>query len=145
MIVLMVELKEKNFKNNGNLQLMYEKTLRSNSLSSVFFFFLLIEEINEIDQTKALWFYKLFINMPVNTVILWNILLGTENWLTCLCTFILYFIGNSNEIDIVHHVDTEANIATEVCLTILDLLSLFTQVHQVNMIIIFSAKWWVGR
>ncbi|XP_063093317.1 dedicator of cytokinesis protein 10 isoform X12 [Cavia porcellus] len=38
--------------------------------------------------------------------------------------------SNSNEIDIVHHVDTEANIATEVCLTILDLLSLFSQVHQ---------------
>uniref|UniRef100_A0A8C0T169 Dedicator of cytokinesis 10 n=1 Tax=Canis lupus familiaris TaxID=9615 RepID=A0A8C0T169_CANLF len=38
--------------------------------------------------------------------------------------------SNSNEIDIVHHVDTEANIATEVCLTILDLLSLFTQIHQ---------------
>uniref|UniRef100_A0A8C2V7T6 Dedicator of cytokinesis 10 n=1 Tax=Chinchilla lanigera TaxID=34839 RepID=A0A8C2V7T6_CHILA len=38
--------------------------------------------------------------------------------------------SNSNEIDIVHHVDTEANIATEVCLTILDLLSLFCQVHQ---------------
>lgn len=38
--------------------------------------------------------------------------------------------SNSNEIDIVHHVDTEANIATEVCLTILDLLALFTQVHQ---------------
>nr|XP_031533808.1 dedicator of cytokinesis protein 10 isoform X9 [Vicugna pacos] len=38
--------------------------------------------------------------------------------------------SNSNEIDIVHHVDTEANIATEVCLTILDLLALFTQTHQ---------------
>ncbi|XP_073927962.1 dedicator of cytokinesis protein 10 isoform X10 [Castor canadensis] len=38
--------------------------------------------------------------------------------------------SNSNEIDIVHHVDTEANITTEVCLSILDLLSLFTQVHQ---------------
>ncbi|XP_073074146.1 dedicator of cytokinesis protein 10 isoform X5 [Manis javanica] len=38
--------------------------------------------------------------------------------------------SSSNEIDIVHHVDTEANIATEVCLTILDLLSLFTQIHQ---------------
>ncbi|XP_045150675.1 dedicator of cytokinesis protein 10 [Echinops telfairi] len=38
--------------------------------------------------------------------------------------------SNSNEIDIVYHVDTEANIATEVCLTILDLLSLFTQIHQ---------------
>ncbi|MBZ3878923.1 Dedicator of cytokinesis protein 10 [Sciurus carolinensis] len=38
--------------------------------------------------------------------------------------------SNSNEIDIVHHVDTEANVATEVCLTILDLLSLFTHVHQ---------------
>ncbi|XP_070278364.1 dedicator of cytokinesis protein 10 isoform X14 [Myotis yumanensis] len=38
--------------------------------------------------------------------------------------------SNSNEIDIVHHVDTEANIATEVCLTILDLLSLFTHIHQ---------------
>lgn len=53
---------------------------------------------------------------------------------------IFYFAGNSNEIDIVHHVDTEANIATEVCLTILDLLSLFTQVHQVNTIIMFSRK-----
>uniref|UniRef100_A0A8C6QHS5 Dedicator of cytokinesis 10 n=1 Tax=Nannospalax galili TaxID=1026970 RepID=A0A8C6QHS5_NANGA len=38
--------------------------------------------------------------------------------------------SNSNEIDIVHHVDTEANVATEVCLTVLDLLSLFTQIHQ---------------
>ncbi|XP_066135239.1 dedicator of cytokinesis protein 10 isoform X4 [Saccopteryx bilineata] len=38
--------------------------------------------------------------------------------------------SSSNEIDIVHHVDTEANIATEVCLTILDLLSLFSQTHQ---------------
>ncbi|XP_068960642.1 dedicator of cytokinesis protein 10 isoform X1 [Petaurus breviceps papuanus] len=38
--------------------------------------------------------------------------------------------SNSNEIDIVHHVDTEANTATEVCLTILDLLGLFTRVHQ---------------
>ncbi|XP_007502247.2 dedicator of cytokinesis protein 10 isoform X2 [Monodelphis domestica] len=38
--------------------------------------------------------------------------------------------SNSNEIDIVHHVDTEANTATEVCLTVLDLLSLFTRVHQ---------------
>lgn len=41
--------------------------------------------------------------------------------------------NTSNEIDIVHHVDTEANIATEVCLTILDLLSLFTQIHQRQM------------
>lgn len=54
--------------------------------------------------------------------------------------FILHFVGNSNEIDIVHHVDTEANIATEVCLTILDLLSLFTQVHQVSMVRTFFAK-----
>lgn len=88
-------------------------------------------------------FYKLFIKISVNTVIKGNILLGTENWLTCLCTvlscILLYFVGNSNEIDIVHHVDTEANIATEVCLTILDLLSLFTQVHQVNMSTLFSA------
>uniref|UniRef100_A0A673SLR3 Dedicator of cytokinesis 10 n=1 Tax=Suricata suricatta TaxID=37032 RepID=A0A673SLR3_SURSU len=38
--------------------------------------------------------------------------------------------SNPNEIDIMHHVDTEANTATEVCLTILDLLSLFTQTHQ---------------
>lgn len=51
----------------------------------------------------------------------------------------LHFVGNSNEIDIVHHVDTEANIATEVCLTILDLLSLFTQVHQVSVIMPSSA------
>ncbi|XP_054976226.1 dedicator of cytokinesis protein 10 isoform X8 [Sorex araneus] len=41
--------------------------------------------------------------------------------------------NNANEIDIVHHVDTEANIATEVCLTILDLLSLFTHIHQRQM------------
>ncbi|XP_038604845.1 dedicator of cytokinesis protein 10 isoform X3 [Tachyglossus aculeatus] len=38
--------------------------------------------------------------------------------------------SNSNEIDIVHHVDIEANIATEVCLTVLDLLCLYTQLHQ---------------
>ncbi|KAJ6669308.1 hypothetical protein lerEdw1_008117 [Lerista edwardsae] len=38
--------------------------------------------------------------------------------------------SGSNETDIVHYVDTEANIATEVCLTILDLLCLFTQHHQ---------------
>lgn len=52
--------------------------------------------------------------------------------------FLLYFVGNSNEIDIVHHVDTEANIATEVCLTILDLLALFTQVHQVSVTVTSS-------
>ena len=51
----------------------------------------------------------------------------------------LDFVGNSNEIDIVHHVDTEANIATEVCLTILDLLALFTQVHQVSVTTASSA------
>uniref|UniRef100_A0A8C3I5K4 Dedicator of cytokinesis 10 n=1 Tax=Chrysemys picta bellii TaxID=8478 RepID=A0A8C3I5K4_CHRPI len=38
--------------------------------------------------------------------------------------------SNSNDTDIVHYADTEANIATEVCLTILDLLCLFTQNHQ---------------
>ncbi|KAM7160164.1 dedicator of cytokinesis protein 10 isoform 6-T6 [Macrochelys suwanniensis] len=38
--------------------------------------------------------------------------------------------SGSNETDIVHYADTEANIATEVCLTILDLLCLFTQNHQ---------------
>uniref|UniRef100_A0A8C8RCY6 Dedicator of cytokinesis 10 n=1 Tax=Pelusios castaneus TaxID=367368 RepID=A0A8C8RCY6_9SAUR len=38
--------------------------------------------------------------------------------------------SNSSETDIVHYADTEANIATEVCLTILDLLCLFTQYHQ---------------
>uniref|UniRef100_A0A8D2L617 Dedicator of cytokinesis 10 n=1 Tax=Varanus komodoensis TaxID=61221 RepID=A0A8D2L617_VARKO len=38
--------------------------------------------------------------------------------------------SGSNETDIVNYVDTEANIATEVCLTILDLLCLFTQHHQ---------------
>ncbi|XP_037380044.1 dedicator of cytokinesis protein 10 isoform X2 [Talpa occidentalis] len=38
--------------------------------------------------------------------------------------------SNSNEIDIGHQVDIEANIATEVCLTILELLTLFTQIHQ---------------
>ncbi|XP_030431078.1 dedicator of cytokinesis protein 10 isoform X8 [Gopherus evgoodei] len=38
--------------------------------------------------------------------------------------------SSSNDTDIVHYADTEANIATEVCLTILDLLCLFTQNHQ---------------
>lgn len=40
--------------------------------------------------------------------------------------------GNSNETDIVHHIDLDANIATEVCLTVLDLLCLFSQSHQVG-------------
>uniref|UniRef100_A0A8D2L4Q1 Dedicator of cytokinesis 10 n=1 Tax=Varanus komodoensis TaxID=61221 RepID=A0A8D2L4Q1_VARKO len=43
---------------------------------------------------------------------------------------ICFVLGGSNETDIVNYVDTEANIATEVCLTILDLLCLFTQHHQ---------------
>ncbi|XP_020648249.3 dedicator of cytokinesis protein 10 isoform X1 [Pogona vitticeps] len=38
--------------------------------------------------------------------------------------------SGSNETDIVNYVDTEANIATEVCLTILDILCLFTHHHQ---------------
>ncbi|XP_075793694.1 dedicator of cytokinesis protein 10 isoform X13 [Pelodiscus sinensis] len=38
--------------------------------------------------------------------------------------------SSSNETDIVHYADTEANIATEVCLTILDLLCLFTENYQ---------------
>ncbi|CAI9605264.1 unnamed protein product, partial [Staurois parvus] len=38
--------------------------------------------------------------------------------------------SNSNETDIVHHIDLDANIATEVCLTVLDLLCLFNQSHQ---------------
>ncbi|XP_062832661.1 dedicator of cytokinesis protein 10 isoform X12 [Anolis carolinensis] len=38
--------------------------------------------------------------------------------------------SGSNETDIVSYVDTEANIATEVCLAILDLLCLYTQHHQ---------------
>uniref|UniRef100_A0A8D0FP57 Dedicator of cytokinesis 10 n=1 Tax=Strix occidentalis caurina TaxID=311401 RepID=A0A8D0FP57_STROC len=38
--------------------------------------------------------------------------------------------SNSNETDIVQYVDTEANIATEVSLTILDLLCLYTLNHQ---------------
>lgn len=46
---------------------------------------------------------------------------------------ISFILGGSNETDIVHYVDTEANIATEVCLTILDLLCLFTQHHQVQL------------
>uniref|UniRef100_A0A8C4Y8Y9 Dedicator of cytokinesis 10 n=1 Tax=Gopherus evgoodei TaxID=1825980 RepID=A0A8C4Y8Y9_9SAUR len=41
-----------------------------------------------------------------------------------------FSILDSNDTDIVHYADTEANIATEVCLTILDLLCLFTQNHQ---------------
>ncbi|XP_063772080.1 dedicator of cytokinesis protein 10 isoform X4 [Pseudophryne corroboree] len=38
--------------------------------------------------------------------------------------------SNSNETDIVHHIDIDGNIATEVCLTVLDLLCLFNQSHQ---------------
>ncbi|XP_040205066.1 dedicator of cytokinesis protein 10 isoform X8 [Rana temporaria] len=38
--------------------------------------------------------------------------------------------SNSNETDIVHHIDLDANTATEVCLTVLDLLCLFNQCHQ---------------
>ncbi|ETE67985.1 Dedicator of cytokinesis protein 10 [Ophiophagus hannah] len=38
--------------------------------------------------------------------------------------------STSNETDLVSYVDTEANIATEVCLSILDLLCLFIQHHQ---------------
>ncbi|XP_075426230.1 dedicator of cytokinesis protein 10 isoform X4 [Ascaphus truei] len=38
--------------------------------------------------------------------------------------------SGSNETDIVHHVDIEANIATEVCITVLDLLCLFNQSQQ---------------
>ncbi|XP_044146239.1 dedicator of cytokinesis protein 10 isoform X1 [Bufo gargarizans] len=37
--------------------------------------------------------------------------------------------SSSNETDIVHHIDSDANIATEVCLTVLDLLCLFNQSH----------------
>ncbi|KAM4694823.1 dedicator of cytokinesis protein 10 [Discoglossus pictus] len=38
--------------------------------------------------------------------------------------------SGSNETDIVQHLDIEANIATEVCITVLDLLCLFNQSHQ---------------
>ncbi|XP_069069591.1 dedicator of cytokinesis protein 10 isoform X2 [Pleurodeles waltl] len=38
--------------------------------------------------------------------------------------------SGSNETDIAYHLDMEANSATEVCLTILDLLCLFNQSHQ---------------
>ncbi|POI35312.1 hypothetical protein CIB84_000935 [Bambusicola thoracicus] len=41
-----------------------------------------------------------------------------------------YVVGSSNETDIIQYVDTEANIATEVSLTILDLLCLYTLNHQ---------------
>uniref|UniRef100_A0A8C3UX76 Dedicator of cytokinesis 10 n=1 Tax=Catharus ustulatus TaxID=91951 RepID=A0A8C3UX76_CATUS len=46
-------------------------------------------------------------------------------------SFFSYTAGTSNETDIIHYVDTEANIATEVSLTILDLLCLYTLNHQV--------------
>uniref|UniRef100_A0A8C5MXC6 Dedicator of cytokinesis 10 n=1 Tax=Leptobrachium leishanense TaxID=445787 RepID=A0A8C5MXC6_9ANUR len=39
-------------------------------------------------------------------------------------------LSSSNETDIVHHLDIEANISTEVCITVLDLLCLFSEVHQ---------------
>ncbi|KAG8580940.1 hypothetical protein GDO81_007483 [Engystomops pustulosus] len=38
--------------------------------------------------------------------------------------------SNSNETDIVHHIDLDGNIATEVCVTVIDLLCLFNQSHQ---------------
>ncbi|KAM9315606.1 dedicator of cytokinesis protein 10 [Gastrophryne carolinensis] len=40
----------------------------------------------------------------------------------------------SNETDIVHHIDLDANIATEVCLIVLDLLCLFNQSHQKSLL-----------
>uniref|UniRef100_A0A8C2T8C6 Dedicator of cytokinesis 10 n=1 Tax=Coturnix japonica TaxID=93934 RepID=A0A8C2T8C6_COTJA len=43
-----------------------------------------------------------------------------------------YVLGSSNETDIIQYVDTEANIATEVSLTILDLLCLYTLNHQLQ-------------
>uniref|UniRef100_A0A8C3BQK5 Dedicator of cytokinesis 10 n=1 Tax=Cairina moschata TaxID=8855 RepID=A0A8C3BQK5_CAIMO len=46
--------------------------------------------------------------------------------------YITYFTLFSNETDIVQFVDTEANIATEVSLTILDLLCLYTLNHQLQ-------------
>uniref|UniRef100_A0A8C9KZM3 Dedicator of cytokinesis 10 n=1 Tax=Serinus canaria TaxID=9135 RepID=A0A8C9KZM3_SERCA len=45
---------------------------------------------------------------------------------------IFYAAGTSNETDIVQYVDTEANIATEVSLIILDLLCLYTLNHQLQ-------------
>nr|XP_033814570.1 dedicator of cytokinesis protein 10 isoform X3 [Geotrypetes seraphini] len=41
--------------------------------------------------------------------------------------------SSSDETGIVLHVDTEANMATEVCLTVLDLLGLFIQSHEKQM------------
>ncbi|XP_029471532.1 dedicator of cytokinesis protein 10 isoform X2 [Rhinatrema bivittatum] len=41
--------------------------------------------------------------------------------------------NSSDEMGIVLHVDTEANMATEVCLTVLDLLCLFVQSHEKQM------------
>lgn len=53
-----------------------------------------------------------------------------------------YVVGSSNETDIIQYVDTEANIATEVSLTILDLLCLYTLNHQVCFAVLLSA--WSG-
>ncbi|KAG8580929.1 hypothetical protein GDO81_007483 [Engystomops pustulosus] len=41
--------------------------------------------------------------------------------------------SNSNETDIVHHIDLDGNIATEVCVTVIDLLCLFNQSHQLYL------------
>uniref|UniRef100_A0A8C4UGH1 Dedicator of cytokinesis 10 n=1 Tax=Falco tinnunculus TaxID=100819 RepID=A0A8C4UGH1_FALTI len=49
-----------------------------------------------------------------------------------LSSCFLHVAGSSNETDIVQYVDTEANIATEVSLTILDLLCLYTLNHQLQ-------------
>lgn len=53
-----------------------------------------------------------------------------------------YVLGSSNETDIIQYVDTEANIATEVSLTILDLLCLYTLNHQVCFVVLYSV--WSG-
>lgn len=53
-----------------------------------------------------------------------------------------YVVGSSNETDIIQYVDTEANIATEVSLTILDLLCLYTLNHQVCFAVLLSALKW---
>lgn len=65
------------------------------------------------------------------------------------CHIASYVVGSSNETDIVQFVDTEANIATEVSLTILDLLCLYTLNHQVCFAASFSVwngamwdMWW---
>uniref|UniRef100_A0A5F8HGF9 Dedicator of cytokinesis 10 n=1 Tax=Monodelphis domestica TaxID=13616 RepID=A0A5F8HGF9_MONDO len=91
--------------------------------------------VNTSNQVTLQNVSNLYFNLSFNSHIMKSLricpsekcLLPDENIALEFICFNFLCLGNSNEIDIVHHVDTEANTATEVCLTVLDLLSLFTR------------------